>query len=282
MGFSRSEPSPASEQSHGGMGDGSIRDGEFGDGQFGDGQFGDGQFGDGQIGDKVARLTVGGLDRRAQGKAIGSLTKALATSARGAGRASVLGGRWITDLLIDLAPRLPLRDVATLRAQHPGLGREDLAETLITGAAKATAAVGAAGGALAAVEFAAAPTLLSAPAQIAAETLLVAAVEIKLIAELHELYDAGVAGTAAQRGSAYLLSWTNRRGIDPLAPGAMGLAMGGATKRLIRRRLIRRAGRNLATMGPLMSGAVAGSMVNHRETRRIGADIRGDLRSASG
>lgn len=227
----------------------------------------------------VARITGGpALDRRAQGKAIGSLAAALAASARGAGRASVLGGRWLTDLLVDLAPRLPLRDAETMRAQHPGLDTEDLAETLIAGAAKATAAVGAAGGALAAVEFAAAPTLLSAPVQIAAETLLVAAVEIKLIAELHEIYDAGVTGTAAQRGSAYLTSWTNRRGIDPLRPGAMGLGMGGTTKRMIQRRLVRRAGRNLATMGPLMSGAVAGSMVNLRETRRLGGEIRADLR----
>ena len=43
-------------------------------------------------------------------------------------------------------------------------------------------------------------------------------------------------------------------------------------------RLVRRAGRNLSTMGPMMTGAVAGSVVNHRETRRLGEEVRADLR----
>jgi hypothetical protein len=206
------------------------------------------------------------------------LTGAVAGSARSAGRASVLGGRWLTDLLIDTAPRLPLRDLSTLRAQHPGRSADDLAETLISGAAKATGAIGAAGGALAAVEFVAPPTLLSAPVQIAAETLLIAAIEVKLIAELHEVYGVAVAGSARQRAGSYLLAWTNRRGVDPLEPGALRSTLGTAARAALRRRLIRRAGRNLSTMGPLMSGAVAGSVLNHRETRKLGEQIRADLR----
>jgi hypothetical protein len=207
------------------------------------------------------------------------LTGALASSARSAGRASVLGGRWLTDLLIDTAPRIPLRDLFTLRAQHPGLADEDLAETLISGAAKATAAVGAAGGALAAVEFVAPPTLLTAPVQIAAETLLVAAIEVKLIAELHAVYGVAVPGSPRQRAGSYLVAWTNRRGVDPLDPGALRFSLGSAAKNALRRRLVRRAGRNLSTMGPFMSGAVAGSVINHRETRKLGEQIRADLRS---
>jgi hypothetical protein len=207
------------------------------------------------------------------------LTVALATSARTAGRASVLGGRWLTDLLIDAAPRLPLRDLPTLRAHHPNLPDEDLAEALISGAAKATAAVGAAGGALAAVEFAAPPTLLTTPFQIAAETLVVATIEIKLIAELHEVYGAAPAGTPRQRAAAYLVAWTNRRAVGPLDAGQVRFSLGPTAKVALRRRLVRRAGRNLSTMGPLMSGAVAGSMVNHRETRKLGDQIREDLRT---
>jgi uncharacterized protein (DUF697 family) len=206
------------------------------------------------------------------------LTGALVASARTAGRASVLGGRWLTDLLIDVAPRLPLRDLPTLRAQHPGLPDEDLAETLISGAAKATGAVGAAGGALAAVEFAAPPLLLTTPFQIVAETLLIAAIEVKLIAELHEVYGAAVAGSAGQRAGAYLIAWTNRRAVDAAAAGPLRLSLGPVAKAALRRRLVRRAGRNLSTMGPLMSGAVAGSVLNHRETRKLGDQIRADLR----
>ncbi|MDQ1627484.1 MAG: hypothetical protein QOI54_1228 [Actinomycetota bacterium] len=233
------------------------------------------------VGELVARLVADPAepDRGSRGRELRSLTRALALSARGAGRASVLGGRWLTDLMVDTAPRIPSRDLATLQAQHPGLDREDLAQTLISGAAKASAAVGAAGGVLAAVEFAAPPTLLSAPAQIAGETLLIAAIEVKLIAELHEVYGVPVPATPGRRAAAYLVAWTNRRGLDPLDPAGLKLSLGAAAKAALRRRLIRRAGRNLSTMGPLMSGAVAGSIINHRETRRLGEQVRADLRS---
>lgn len=235
------------------------------------------------VGALVARLVErpDGAGRRDQGRALGSLTTALAASARTAGRASVLGGRWLTDLLVDVAPRIPVRDLQTLQAQHPGLGQEDLAEALIAGAAKGTAAVGAAGGALAAVEFTAPPTLLTAPAQIAAETLVVAAIEIKLMAELHEVYGRSVGGGGRARASAYLMAWTTRRGVDPFDPATLRFALGSTAKRAIRVRLVKRAGRNLSTLGPMMSGAVAGSIVNHRESRRLGNQVRDDLRPRS-
>jgi hypothetical protein len=235
------------------------------------------------VGAIVARLV--GADAAADGTEQGgrsselrSLVRALGGSARTGGKASVFGGRWLTEVLLDAVPRVPLRDLATLRVQHPGLADEDLAEALISGAAKATAAVGAAGGALAAIEFAAPPTLLTAPVQIAAETLLVAAIEVKLIAELHEVYGVAVTGTSRQRAAAYLVAWTNRRGIDPRDPGALRLALGGPAKAALRRRVVRTAGRNLSTLAPLMSGALAGSLVNHRETCRVGEQVRRDLR----
>ncbi len=235
---------------------------------------------DGRVGEIVTQFTdpTQAPSRGEQARVLGSLSKALLVSARTAGRASVLGGRWLTDLLIDTAPRIPLRDRETLRAQHPGVSDEELAVALVAAAAKATGAVGAAGGALAAVEYTAMPTLLAAPVQVAAETLLVAVIEVKLIAELHEVYGAGVGGTPRQRAMAYLVAWTNRRGLDPLDPAGMQLALGGAAKRALRGRLIRRAGRNLSTLGPMMTGAVAGSVVNHRETRRLGEEVRADLR----
>jgi hypothetical protein len=236
----------------------------------------------GGVGDLVARITgqdegagASGADRA---RDLGRLTRALGSSARRAGRASVLGGSWLVDLLLDVAPRIPFRDGPTLRAQHPGLPDDDLAQVLISGAAKTTGAIGAAGGALAAVEFAAPPTLLTAPVQLAAETLLVAAAEVKLIAELHEVYGVPATGPLRGRAVAYVVAWSERRGIDPLSPSLMSFSLGASAKRALRNRLIRRAGRNLATLGPLMSGAVAGSVVNHRETRRLGEEVRDDLR----
>jgi len=233
-----------------------------------------------EVGALVARLTdpEPGRTRRDRGRDLGALTRALAASARTAGRASVLGGGWLVDLLVDTVPRIPVRDITTLREQHPGLGADDLAQNLISGAAKATAAVGAAGGALAAVQFTAPPTLLTTPVQLAAETLVVAAIEVKLIAELHEVYGAAVTGSGRHRAQTYLVAWTERRGIDPLAPGVLRMSLGSAAKRSLRKRLVRRAGRNLSTLGPMMSGAVAGSVVNHRETRRLGEQVRDDLR----
>jgi hypothetical protein len=237
--------------------------------------------GSGGVGALVARLTGASGDdggSKQRGRDLGALARAVAVSARTAGRASVVGGGWLVDLLVDTVPRLPVRDLTTLRAHHPGLGPDDLAQALIAGAAKSTAAVGAAGGALVAVELAAPPTLLSLPAQLAAETLLIAAIEIKLIAELHEVYGAGITGSTRSRTQAYLSAWTHRRGIDPLSPGALSVSLGSAAKRSLRKRLVRRAGRNLSTVGPMLSGAVAGSAVNHRETRRLGDEVRDDLR----
>jgi hypothetical protein len=240
------------------------------------------------VGDLVAKVTASGdlgqdLDgsaptRRERARDLGRLTTALAASARTAGRASVLSGRWLADVMLDVAPRLPFRDGPTLRAQHPGLSDDDLAQVIISGAAKSSAAVGAAGGALAAVEFTAPPTLLTAPVQLAAETLLVAAVEIKLLAELHEVYGVPATGPLRGRAVAYVVAWSERRGVDPLSPSLLTFSLGASAKRALRNRLIRRAGRNLTTLGPLMSGAVAGSVVNHRETRRLGEQVRDDLR----
>lgn len=237
--------------------------------------------GDADVGRLVARLAEAPADgdQRDRRRELGELARALAGSARRAGRSSVVTGSWLVDLLADVAPRIPVRSAETLRAQHPGLAPDDLAEALIGGAAKMTGAVGAAGGALAAVEFAAPPTLLSAPVQLAAETLLVAAVEIKLLAELHEVYGAPAPGDARARATAYLMAWTERRGVDPLTPGALRLSLGAAAKRSLRARLLRRLGRNVSTLGPLMSGAVAGSLVNSRETRRLGGQVRADLRA---
>jgi len=44
------------------------------------------------------------------------------------------------------------------------------------------------------------------------------------------------------------------------------------------RRVVRRAGLNLASLGPLMAGAVAGSVVNRRETSRLAQHVLADLR----
>jgi hypothetical protein len=186
--------------------------------------------------------------------------------------------RAIADVVADLAPRLPIRDLDTLRRHHPGLSGPALAERLIRNASRETAAVGAAGGGVAAIEWVATPTLLSAPVLLAAETVAVVAIEIKLIGELHEVCGAPVPGSGTQRAAALVQSWAHRRGINPMAPG-LGVAtvLGTAARKQLRDRLIRRFGRNLTTYGPMLTGAAVASYLNRRATLALGNEIVRDL-----
>lgn len=128
----------------------------------------------------------------------------------------------LADRIIDNAPRVPVRDLATLRRQFPGLGPEELADKLVAGAANSSSTVGAGIGAVAMM-----PVPPAMPAELAAEITAVAAIELKLIAELHEVYGLRPPGNLKQRSTAYLTSWTEERGVDIMKPhepqhGALG------------------------------------------------------------
>nr|WP_245929260.1 hypothetical protein [Murinocardiopsis flavida] len=225
-------------------------------------------------------MAEGETDDKGRAKLLGRLSAALARSARAAGAKGVAGGRWITDLFAnEIAPRIPVRDRATLIAHYNGLTGEELAEALVRNAANGTTTVGAAGGALAAVQFTAPPLLLTAPAQIAAESVVVAAIEVKLLGELHEVYGVPVGGTPLQRTSGYLVSWAKKRGIDPLqGTQTFAVALGAAAKTALRKRLMRLMGRHLTTLGPYLTGAVAGGALNRTGTLSLARAIRHDLR----
>ena len=182
----------------------------------------------------------------------------------------------LTNTLMDTAPRIPVRDLATLRAQHPGARTpEDLADRIASAAAKATGVVGAGVGAAAMLPV---PPVLAV--EIAGEMLAVAAVEIKLIAELYQAYGQPPEGTARQRGAAYLAVWAQRRGLDLSQPGTVVVLTGGAgLRRQLRRRLARTGIRKLPSLAPMMVGAAAGAVVNRRDTARLAQEIRRDLRS---
>src|SRR6478735_3580115 len=101
------------------------------------------------------------------------LRRGVARSRRGA--VAAVGA--VADRIIDIAPRVPVRDLATLRGQFPGLGPEELADKLVAGACNATATVGAGIGAAAMMPVP--PAML---AELAAEITGVATVELKLVA----------------------------------------------------------------------------------------------------
>jgi hypothetical protein len=218
-------------------------------------------------------------DRRGRQKALAALIPVLARSARASGFRAVTAGRWLVDEIVDLAPRIPIRDAAALRGQHLGLTDLQIAEHLIKKATRTTSALGAAAGGLAAVEFAAPPTLLATPIQLAAEMLTVTAVELKLVAELHEILGHPARGGAGERGAAYLMSWVHRRAVKPTA-GNAGLTaiLGTAAKRELRSQVLRRLGRSTTTLAPFLAGAVAGAEVNRRATRALGETLLAELR----
>jgi hypothetical protein len=239
---------------------------------------GDDRFGQ-EMAELVGRLsTEEDMDRETRGRVLGRFARLLAASARRAGAAGVGRGRWLTDTVMEIAPHVPVRDLDTLRRHHDGMTGEALADSLVRAAQRATTGVGAAGGALAAIQFAAPPLLLSAPAQILAETVIVATIEVKMIAELHEVYGVQVPGTGTARGAIFLQSWAQQRGFDPMQPGSVTAALGVAAKSGLRKRLLRTFGRHFTTLGPFLTGAVAGGALNRAATRRLADKIRHDLR----
>jgi hypothetical protein len=93
------------------------------------------------------------------------------------------------------------------------------------------------------------------------------------------VYGQPVPGNGAQRAIALLQSWANRRGVNPLAPGrGITAALSTAARKELRDRLIKRLGRNLTTLGPMLTGAAVAGYLNRRSTQALGSDIRADLR----
>ncbi|WP_369029366.1 MULTISPECIES: hypothetical protein [Streptomyces] len=180
---------------------------------------------------------------------------------------------YLTDRIIENAPRIPVRDLATLRRQFPGLGPEEIADKLVAGAASATATVGAGIGAAAML-----PVPPAMPTELAAEITGVAAIELKMIAELHEVYGVRPPGNLKQRSTAYLNSWSGERGIDVTKPSTFNSALGGQMKRELRQQIMKRMVRDLPNLIPFMVGAAVGAVMNRRDTRKLAGHVRKDLR----
>lgn len=204
-----------------------------------------------------------------------AIRAAASRGARVTGRRVSAGGRWLSAQVLAMAPRLPVRDVATLRTQFPGRSPDELAEALIEGASRASAAVGVAVGTWAVLPF-----IPAAGIEITAETLAVVGIEIKLVAELHEVYGQATQGNVVDRMTSYVGAWAQRRGVA-LAPAGLVLAAGSPLARQLQRRLAARAGRSIFSLGPLLTGAAAGGLINRRETRKLGHAVGDDLRKRS-
>jgi len=227
----------------------------------------------------VVELAESDMDTASRRKSIAHMVTAL--RGRGVGKLFQPGKavRWVTDAVTDLAPHVPVRDYETLRRHFPDLDGDALAERLIRNAARSTAGIGAVGGGVGSVQWAVPPTLLSTPVLLAVETVAVIGIELKLIGELHEVYQQPVRGTTAQRSAALLQSWAGKRGVNPFLPGG-GVAsiLGTAARKELRDMIVKRLGRNLTTLGPLLTGAAVASYLNRRSTRALGEALKRDLR----
>jgi hypothetical protein len=218
----------------------------------------------------------GPAERRGKIAAFAKSTALSAAGAAGRGTRAVVGRHgWLTDQVVAMVPRLRVRDQAALRAQFPGKSAEEIAQALIDGAANAAAAAGGAAG-----MWSILPVVTAFPVEVAAETLVVVGIEVKLVAELHEAFGMPAQGNTAERMRTYLAAWAHRRGVF-MIPGGVVLAPGSPLARLLRRRLAAHAGRSAASLGPLLTGVVAGAVLNRSAVRSLGRDIVRDLRRHS-
>ncbi|MHA6763303.1 hypothetical protein [Streptacidiphilus sp. PAMC 29251] len=206
----------------------------------------------------------------------GSLSAGWTKGASLVGSSTKDGALRLVDRLTEAVPRIPVRDLETLRAQHRvARVAEDLADNITSGAVKASASVGAGVGAAAML-----PVPPAMAVEIAGELLAVAAIEIKMIAELYEVYGQPVGGSTTQRAGAYLSVWSQRRGLDLSKPTTLvALGTGKELRQQLRKRLTRSGLRKLPSLTPMMVGAVAGAVVNRRDTAKLAQEIRRDLRS---
>jgi hypothetical protein len=233
-----------------------------------------------QLPEALGRAAGTGL----QHKDVPGLARVALSSMRRAGAGAVGGGRWLADTVVEIIPHIPVRDLATLQEHHYGATGGALASEIIRNAARMTAAVGATTGALAAAEDLSPPSWIVLPIELILETLVVAAIEMKLVAELHEVYGRPVPGQGADRALALSRAWAERRGVTPqslVTGGGLSDVLGRGTRneimRLVRRRLMSRTLRNTTSLAPFLIGAVAGAEINRRATANVGDAVVRDL-----
>ena len=203
----------------------------------------------------------------------------LAASARRAGRRAVVSGRWLADTVVDVAPRLPVRDADRLSAQYDGLTGDDLARELVRSAGRVSGGIAATTGGIIAAQELTVAGLILIPFELAAETALVVATEVKLAAELHHVAGRPLPGAPHQRAGAALVAWMSGRAVpaNRIVATVRGDMLGRAGRQELREVLRRRFARNLTTLAPMLTGAAAAGYLNRRATLDIGGRLAIDL-----
>lgn len=191
----------------------------------------------------------------------------------------MLSGRWLADAVVDVAPRLPVRDAPALAAHHGGLAGDALAGSVIRAAGRVSGGIAAtAGGVITAQELSVAG-LLVVPFELAALTVLVVGTEVKLVAELHHLAGRRLPGGPRQRAEGAVVSWLTGRAAPPAAvvAGVRGDVLGPAGRRHLRTAVRTRFTHNLSALAPFLAGAAAAGWINRRATLGVGRRVAADL-----
>jgi hypothetical protein len=204
---------------------------------------------------------------------------ALSASARRAGRQAVTSGRWLAETVLDIAPRLPVRDAATLSAHHAGLTGDALAGSVVRAAGRVSAGLAATAGGLIAAQELSVAGLVVVPVELAALTALVAGTELKLVTELHHVAGRDLPGGPRQRAEGAVVSWLSGRAVppNPVVASVRGDVLGPAGRRQLRATLQGRYARNLSALAPLLTGAAAAGWINRRATLAVGGRVARDL-----
>lgn len=201
------------------------------------------------------------------------------TSGVGGEREEWSPGAFLSDLLSSAVPRLPIRDRERLRQAYPGATDDEIADALVARAARLTAGIGAATGGLSAIQWLATPSLIVLPVELGTETVLVAAVEVVLLGELHELYGRAPHGDGRARAGAYLSSWSAQRAIDAAAGPGLVSVLGTAGLHALRRRLSRKVARSVPSAAPFFLGAALGGRGNRKATEALARRVLTDLQT---
>ena len=227
----------------------------------------------GVLADVVAAVAAAARSARDPG---GSTATAAGSRDDGTASGGAPGGL-LGDLLDSAVPRLPIRDRERLRQAYPGASDSEIADALVARAATLTGAVGAATGGLAAAQWFAPPSLIAVPLELGAQTVLVAAVEVVLVGELHELAGRPAPGDARSRAGAYLSSWADQRAVGSAASSGLLSVIGSAGAAALRRRISRRLARSTTSMAPLLVGATLAARSNRKATVVLADRLRADL-----
>jgi hypothetical protein len=151
---------------------------------------------------------------------------------------------------------------------------------MIRSSGRVSATIGAAAGGLVAFQEVSIAGLLAVPFELAAETALVVLLEIKLVAELHEVAGRPLPGGARERVGGAVRSWLSGRSMSAvsLVAGPAGYELlGRTTRQKLTMALRRRFTRNLTTLGPMLTGSAVAGYLNRKATLDVGRRVADDL-----